>query len=527
VYFWGAASGILALLRLAGVPYQATDPAVRYNRNAIAFHAAQSTLVSLLFIAAELSLAFGPISQAGAITASGPPGPWEWALIATVLFKLVGFNFFFPRWSFKKGPSDPGRRGQIPVLAPIARTIASWLSPTQDRQSRTEEAGQVTYFAGDRPFVGYGTELNAWTVVVDTSARAGGMQEFAGVAREPDPLGVGDLYQAVIDGVEALGIHSLHRSGSLFVVGTAADQEKRAAGGKFRRPPSAIAQQRLREVDGEGTHGRWYMSLQMHQPAQDVVVTMFMRFAQEGKLIFCEFSSYLLAPGLPRLYRTDRLFRINPMVYLLYASLISAVLAAVALADYAMVAAGLLMVTGGALPSWLATLFAPMLPRGIETLPSDLGEIFPVLLASSLANPLAYAYALIANATVLVFAVLAYWLLRKLFAMIALALDLRGQFGLTFSYRERFSSRSQLNYYAMQEVVRFLKMQEKILVRSILDLLRERGIDSSDFRESLTAYINQGVINSGDIRGNVISSIRSFVFRRPSRPAGSRNATRR
>jgi hypothetical protein len=104
-----------------------------------------------------------------------------------------------------------------------------------------------------------------------------------------------------------------------------------------------------------------------------------------------------------------------------------------------------------------------------------------------------------------------------LFQRLLSLLRLTAQFGVTFTYRERFSSRGNLAYYSLQEVIRFLKTQEKVLIKSLYDELKERGIDTSDLKDSVVAYINQGVINSGDIRGDVFTSIKSFVFRRPAR----------
>ena len=69
-------------------------------------------------------------------------------------------------------------------------------------------------------------------------------------------------------------------------------------------------------------------------------------------------------------------------------------------------------------------------------------------------------------------------------------------------------------------MIRFLKTQrENPQVKSLGDELKERGIDTSDLKDSVVAYINQGgVNNSGDIRGDVaFTSIKSFVFCRPTR----------
>jgi hypothetical protein len=85
----------------------------------------------------------------------------------------------------------------------------------------------------------------------------------------------------------------------------------------------------------------------------------------------------------------------------------------------------------------------------------------------------------------------------------------------TASYREKFSQGAVLAYYDLQEVVRFLKTQEKIITNSLIDCLEYFNIDTSDLKENIIAFINQGVINTGEIRGNLSAKIKSIVFRNP------------
>ena len=117
-------------------------------------------------------------------------------------------------------------------------------------------------------------------------------------------------------------------------------------------------------------------------------------------------------------------------------------------------------------------------------------------------------------ATLFTIAFVAWWTLRWLLVMLGVLLGLRFHYGVAKSYREQIAKGAALDYYEMQNVIYFLKAQEKVLTNALVNSLRERGIDTSDLRENIAAFINQGVINTGQIRGNVATKIRSMVFRR-------------
>ena len=74
-------------------------------------------------------------------------------------------------------------------------------------------------------------------------------------------------------------------------------------------------------------------------------------------------------------------------------------------------------------------------------------------------------------------------------------------------------------------MIQALKVQEKLLTRGLVQYLDARGIDTSDLEQSIVAFINQGVINSGEIRGSVSSKIGSIVFRRKGKERSRRGLT--
>jgi hypothetical protein len=496
-YLRGIFSSASTFLSIVGVPYRARDPNIGYDRHRVFFHACQSGLLSLALLSLALAVLY-----LGGPTPYVAPHTWLLGLLA---IKIAVVNPWLARYYF----SDEGdsRELTIPGLATAAQALWDWLQPVE-----ADKPANTAYFAGERPFVGHGTEVNAWTLVIDTSARGQGVHDLVDGAKEgARPPAAEDLYAAVLKSLETLEIRDLKVDWRTFVTGKQADKEKRLSGSRFRRPPEYLSPVRLEGLNREGMNARRYLTLSMSRPKQDLFATQFVRFQQDGRLIFCEFASYILAPALKRFYIMDRLFHINAALYNLAGLpfLLGATL--LCLFDYLILGALTLVRSsdwsrpGFFYPAEVLNAIA-MLFRGNYT------ELLYLLSQSGVLTN-----ALLVGSLTLLTVLVAWRLIRWIFSTLGIALRLTAQFGITFTYRERFSSRGNLAYYSLQEVIRFLKTQEKILIKSLYDELKERGIDTSDLKDSVVAYINQGVINSGDIRGDVFTSIKSFVFRRPAR----------
>jgi hypothetical protein len=492
VYLFGLFSGIRTLRALFGPPLTAHDPGIGYWRSALCYHALQSTLLSLVFLVISVALfhlSFAEIIRDGAF------GPLSWALVGTVVLKVALVNPWLGRVFFRKDGEVP--EFNIPIIGLIARVLRDrWCLETGGRTDNTY------YFKGKRPFVGYGTETSAWTIVIDTSAADGGLGGGTRRNALPAPIEPDELYEAVQQGIADLEVCGLEVGYKTFVEGEHAREEKRAHNVLLRKPPQELPPERIAELDSKATRGRRYMVVQSMSPSQDLVATQFLRFHKTGKFIFCEFASYVLSPAVRWLYALDRMYCINSLLYAL---------------------SGLLLFVAAAVP---ALLFFPFIyPVILLQMPDFIimpSFFFQYVLPQQITLFFSegfYAHAIIAFTVFYLFLFLFLRGLRWLATLLGIALGLKHQFGIAFSYRERFTSRGQLQYYELQEIIRYLKIHEKILINSLYDMLKTHGVDASDFKESVTAFINQGVINSGDIRGNVFTSVKSFVFRRPARSA--------
>lgn len=491
-YLFGIVGSVGTINTLLGGPYRSADPGIGYNRRLLLYHALQSGLLSLVFLA--VSLALFKASHATLVEMSYA-NSYYWLLVGVVVTKVAILNPWIARYFF----ADEERESEfrIPLLGRIAAAARDVLL----RHERYEPFN-VYYFAGKRPFVGYGTEINSWAVVIDTSVPSQGAENLAGAVREPESLCDYELYQAVREGLEDLEEQDMAIDSQVFVDGRYADKELSPHRSRLHRPQQRLSEARIAELDCDATRGRQYMVVRSKNQRQDLVVTQFLRFQDHGRLIFCEFASYVLAPGRRWLYVLRRLFGINSILYTLVWPIAFLI---------------------------LSSLFLFIYPYLIPLVFFDFDPIFFRDIMGSYDRYVEYvfefwfqAHAIVALSALYLVVILGWRLLWFLVATADVMLCITNQFGLNFSYRERFASRGELGYYELQETIRFLKTQEKVLINSIYTKLSECGIDASDFKENVVAYINQGVINSGDIRGNVISSISSFVFRRPNKSAVKR-----
>ncbi len=491
-YFYGLYGSLGALHQICGPAFHAQDPGVGFNRRLVALHCVQSILLSIV----TLVVVAGVLAATPAKLSQGEASIFFWLALALLFVKIAVVNPFIARRWFRE--TGAAADLAIPLVSPAARTITRWVLPEADATGTF-----VSYFAGDRPFVGYGTEISAWTIVLNTSVPAPSITDLAGTARDPKPLAAADLYQAILRGASALCLEGLRIGWQVFVDGRSVDAQKRKTGERYRRPVAKLPHREVALLDREGSHGRRYMSLTMTKPGADLITNQFIRFRQNGKLIFCEFATYVLAPAAGNLYRLDRFFQISWVLYGLIG--VGSFVGIAVLADVA------LFVLGMVLPPFDVT--------GDQSLFLMQPEALPEALRWTLANAGFTAHALVIVAALFIAAFVAWRVARTALSFFGILFNVTRQFGVAYSFRERFTSRGQLDYFPLQEVARFMKTQEKILTCAICDQLKEHQIDASDFKESLTAYVNQGVINSGDIRGDVMSSIKSFVFRHPARSA--------
>ena len=144
------------------------------------------------------------------------------------------------------------------------------------------------------------------------------------------------MYESIRARVGGLGLENVNLCRGTFVSGEFGDSVSPPVDTRYRRPSVQLSPESLHELDREGNRGREYLALVSANPDQDLVVSQMIRFQRNGKLLFGEFASHVIPPGKKRLYRLDRYFDTNWLVFQLIGAivLILAALASVALSPF-------------------------------------------------------------------------------------------------------------------------------------------------------------------------------------------------
>ena len=475
LYLYGLPFALIDFFRMIGPPCAGFERDVGLDRRTVMFHCCQSLLLSLSVLAVATGFYFLAPAQSTA----------SMVVVQLLVFgKIAVLNPWLARRYFGRRP----RALRVPVLHSYAEAITNRLAPWTALCDQN-----AVYFAGDRPFVGYGAEVNAWTVVIDT--RVPSRNSFMGPAISTvGPDAPAELYAAVEEKARGLAVAGIDVDRVVCVDGRTVAESPDVP--RLRRPGHTLDTRAIAAIDNPGDQGRCYLLLAGASRQRDVLVTQFVRFSKTGHLIFCEFASHLVPPVSRTVARLDTLFGYHPLVY----ALVGFVLYAFA--------------------AFVATLTGPfvegLLWLGPLSFLNHLGlvsSVFPNYFYEQIAGGW-FAYRIVGVTLVFLLVVIASQVARRIATFVLLALALKTNYGIFASYRERWSTTSRLRYFELQEAIRLLKIHEQVLLSAVIEWLEAHGIDASPFKETVSAFINQGVINTGQIGGNVATKVGSIVFRR-------------
>ena len=485
LYMYGLPVALLDLFRLLGRPCAGYERSVGVDRRRLMFHCWQVILLSASVLWVCLLLYFfAPAQSVVALV----------LLQAVLLSKIAIVN----PWLSRRGFGPHPRPVRLPIIGDIAEALTNRLAPWDVLRGQN-----AIYFGDDRPFVGYGAEVNAWTVVVDTRAPSKSPFSMA----DPSPAGPdapAELYDAVETKARTLSAAGIIVDRVVCVDGRSVGEAPGAP--RLRRPPPVVEERFASEIDLYGDRGRRYLLLTGSSRHRDVLVTQFVRFSKVGHLIFCEFASHLVPPVTRTVSHLDTVFGYHPVVFAL-----------MGVALY--VAAGVASTMVG--PALEALLW--LSPAAFVQHLSNVAVFYPQYVIEQITGGW-FAYRIVGCTLVVILLILAFQAVRWLSAIVLFALSLKGNYGLASSYRERWATLSRLRYFELQEAVRLLKVHEQVLLSAVIEWLDQHGIDSSTFKETVTAFINQGVINSGQIGGNVATKIGSMVVGRRGKGRARRKA---
>ncbi|WP_043269077.1 hypothetical protein [Streptomyces sp. CT34] len=190
----------------------------------------------------------------------------------------------------------PGRFDPAAAPPPFTPEIAAGL-----RQIGDYARGNVTAYSGYSPFIGYGNQLESWSLTFDVTTSSG-----AGVtARDFD---VTDLYAHIAQRVGALSLPCLEIEERLFVDGATLLGDRRFLPDPLGRPVASIPQYRMDELKRAPEEGaRPYLVVHSTGWGGELVTSLFLRFFRSDSNLSVEAVQTVLCPLLDRYRVIDTL----------------------------------------------------------------------------------------------------------------------------------------------------------------------------------------------------------------------------
>jgi hypothetical protein len=180
-------------------------------------------------------------------------------------------------------------------------------APLDSRMTRrieelvASQQGNTTVYSGFLPFVGAGFEVGGWSLVVD-------LRKGKPSLGPPSAVDPGEVYAAVREAIEALGIPNLSVEDRLYVQGTDIRSDPDLLPEPTGRPASTIDTAVVQSMIGNSTQRiRHYQCIRVVDWRGELVVSLYLRFPIQSGRMFCEYNNFLLPALKEELHRADAL----------------------------------------------------------------------------------------------------------------------------------------------------------------------------------------------------------------------------
>ncbi len=301
----------------------------------------------------------------------------------------------------------------------------------------------LVVYGGFVPFVGAGIDLGGWSFSVATDKPS----ESLGASGEPETFRTPELYAAVREVLEGMGIDGLEVRDVCFVHGSDIREDREILPDEMRRPAQRLSQERIaRYAEASDSRVRHYQWIRVRDWGNDLVVSYYLRCAQRGNSLFVEIKRFLLTPLADTYRRVDSLGGADArgVIGLLVASPIVALF-------YPIYSAIMLVAR---FSEWTGRLFD-----------SEGRRRRRMIRNSPLYN-----------------------------------------YGAEATLRQQWSSDRFIHYFQKLDGDFYSKMLERAMLDEIVAFLEDRHIDTSDIRERQNVILNSGIIvQGGDVKAESLA----------------------
>ena len=365
----------------------------------------------------------------------------------------------------------------LSVTTYLLVTWASLVNQVTGDQGATprpaQPANNVTVYSGRTyyPFVGAGEHVRTWAFALELLPVAGRFS-FEG---QPDcQVTIPELNQRVAERLQALGdptlpaverLHGIWVEDRVFAEGIRLFGDEVLLPDPERAPNLRVSPEHVRAVMERPIGAvRHCLAVHVTSWSGEVVVSVFLHFATDGKMLYLESSSFVLPPVRQSYQVVDGLL---PRL-------------GVAEVGRAMAQAGYLL--------------------GTRVIRAPFG-VFGVLRAH-------------------------LWRSRSSVRAIArIRASLGYDYGATAGVREMAAASDFDNYFQELDAGKYLKIIQRRIFQAVLEFLEEQGVDTTEYRRQQNEITNNGVVITGgtvhgSVAGGLFAQAASQSTSRPSAPGG-------
>jgi len=287
-----------AIDQLAGNAHRAVVPSLGTDTGTVLRHCfaarrrqiLRDTLITVIVLAI-LPIVFGLRSLVGLRDAA-------------VLVALAVGVAFAERWisRYRVAARQLSRDTFDPVRAPGLTTGEK----KQLDQVLAAERGNISIYGTYIPFVGSGSAQGGWSFAVNLAK--GKEPPGSSVRLEPKPFEIEELYQAVHEDIEALGLTGLLIENRLLVDGQSIRDDKRFIHDRMAPPATTIGAEMIGKLlRAPELCNRPYQCIRLSDWRGDLVLSAFTSLTLRGSALLTEVQHYLLAPVRDRYREVDQL----------------------------------------------------------------------------------------------------------------------------------------------------------------------------------------------------------------------------
>ncbi|NJP08222.1 MAG: FHA domain-containing protein [Leptolyngbyaceae cyanobacterium RU_5_1] len=293
-YREGIVGGFELLNQLRSDPYTSKIPKSSIDLDQVAIHATQSVLLTLIFSIAVFIIF---TIQVLLYLAAGL-NLYLQLFLALVAGGLMAFEMIYLRWflarRFLKKYYNPEFR---------IKSFEALVSYFRQHIYQTEPAQNIITFGGFKPFVGAGEPIpeSSWTIPIERNLLAKTDSKDKNNHLDCVEIPVNEFYQAVDQEVDRLHLPELQRLSQLFIDGFELEADGKLLSHPMTRPSVMSIDDPLwdQKEEEQGSRKRAYRVYQYIDTKRDYVLSHFLRFYNAGEITFVESAAYILT-GIDR-----------------------------------------------------------------------------------------------------------------------------------------------------------------------------------------------------------------------------------